>query len=74
MSHNSDQSADTRQQIIDAALIDIQKAARDDTILSLTRASQNLANRHPDSGLAPEEIRELVATLAVKRFVNIAFD
>ena len=74
MSHTSERSTGARQQIIDAALINIQKAARDSAVLSVTSESQNLANGHPDSGLGPEEIRELVATLAVKRGVNVAFD
>jgi 2-phospho-L-lactate guanylyltransferase (CobY/MobA/RfbA family) len=67
-------SASTRQQFIDAALIAIRKATRDHAILSLTVESQNLANGHPDSGMAPDDIRELVATLTVNSGVSIAFD
>ena len=74
MSNSSELPTNARQQIVDAALFAIHKAKRDDDVLSLSSECRRLADRHPDRVAAPEDIRELVATLAVKRHVNIAFD
>lgn len=63
-----------RQQMIDEALIVIQKAATGRTVLSLAAESNQLAARHPDSGMTENDIRELVARLAVERGVSIGFD
>jgi hypothetical protein len=62
-----------RQQIIDAALVSIERAKRDRSILSLSDECARLAVKYPNSGLTNKGLRELVATLAVDRGVNIAF-
>jgi hypothetical protein len=66
-------AASPRQQIIDEALIAILRAAKDRSVLSLTHECQRLAANHPNSGMTTQEMRDLIARLAVDRGVSVGF-
>lgn len=74
MSKSSELPTSTRQQIVNEALFGIYSAKRDDRVLSLSAECRRLADRHLDGVAAAKDIRDLVAELAVKRHINIAFD
>jgi hypothetical protein len=63
-----------RQQLIDAALMALEKAAHAGVVLSLAAEARRLSECYPGSGMTDQDIREMVAKLAVKRGIAIGFD